>query len=70
MPIEISFNGVYLPPWLFTALLGLLTAWVIVQLATIIGLRRWVWHPPLFFATLVLLCTLVIGSLMLPSFFA
>jgi hypothetical protein len=70
MPIEISLNGVYVPPWLLTALLGLLAAWVIAQFANILGLSRWVWHPPLFFATLVLLCTLGIGSFFLPSFFA
>lgn len=70
IPVEVSLNGVYFPPWLFAALLGLLSAWALTQLANVLGLSRWVWHPPLFFAALVLLCTLGIGSTLLPSFFA
>jgi hypothetical protein len=69
-PAELSFNGVYYPPWLLAALAGLLLAWLLTRLANLFGLSRWVWHPPLFFTALVLLCTLGLGSTMIPAFFA
>jgi hypothetical protein len=70
VPVELSLNGVYYPPWLLSALLGLGLAWVLTRLANALNLSRWVWHPPLFFAALVLACTLWIGSTLVPSFFA
>lgn len=70
LPAEISLNGVYLPPWLLAALGGLLLALVVTSLANRTGLSRFVWHPPLFFVALVLAGTILLGSTLVPAFFA
>ncbi|MCF7979015.1 MAG: DUF1656 domain-containing protein [Chromatiaceae bacterium] len=70
IPVELSLNGVYYPPWLLAAGLGLVLAMTLTSLANLTGLSRWVWHPPLFFTALVVACTLLIGSTLVPSFFA
>jgi hypothetical protein len=69
VPTELSLNGVYLPPWLLAALLGLVLAGVLAALANRTGLSRLVWHPPLFFAALVVACTVLMGATLVPSFF-
>jgi hypothetical protein len=70
IPVELSLNGVYYPPWLLAAGLGLVLAMALTSLANLTGLSQWVWHPPLFFTALVVVCTLLIGSTLVPSFFA
>lgn len=42
-PVELSLNGVYYPPWLLAALLGLVLAMALAELANRIGLSRFVW---------------------------
>lgn len=69
VPVELSLNGIYYPPWLLAAVLGLVLAMTLTNLANLTGLSRWVWHPPLFFTALVVVCTLLIGSTLVPSFF-
>ncbi len=69
VPVELSLNGIYYPPWLLAAVLGLVLAMTLTNLANLSGLSRWVWHPPLFFTALVVVCTLLIGSTLVPSFF-
>lgn len=69
VPVELSLNGFYFPPWLLAAALGLVVAMTLTSLANLTGLSRWVWHPPLFFTALVVVCTLAIGSTLVPSFF-
>lgn len=68
-PVELSLNGVYYPPWLLAALLGLLLAMALAELANRTGLSRFVWHPPLFFTALVVVCTVLVGATLVPSFF-
>ncbi len=68
VPVELSLNGVYFPPWLLAAALGLVLAMALSSLANLTGLSRWVWHPPLFFTALVVACTLLLGSTLVPSF--
>jgi hypothetical protein len=69
IPVELNLNGVYLPPWLAAALMGLALALALSQLANLTGLSRFVWHPPLFFAALLVACTVLLGTTLLPSFF-
>lgn len=69
VPVELSLNGIYYPPWLLAAVLGLVLAMTLTNIANLTGLSRWVWHPPLFFTALVVVCTLLIGSTLVPSFF-
>ena len=68
IPAELNLNGVYVPPWLLAALLGLLLAMVLARLANWTSLSRFVWHPPLFFAALVVACTVLVGSTLVPAF--
>jgi hypothetical protein len=68
-PVELSLNGVYYPPWLLAALIGLAFAIALAALANRTGLSRFVWHPPLFFAALVIACTVLVGTTLVPSFF-
>jgi hypothetical protein len=69
VPVELSLNGVYYPPWLLAALLGLVLAIGLAELANRTGLSRFVWHPPLFFTALVVACTVLVGTAVVPSFF-
>ncbi|WP_296810658.1 DUF1656 domain-containing protein [Thiocapsa sp.] len=68
-PVELSLNGVYYPPWLLSALLGLVFAITLAEIANRTGLSRFVWHPPLFFIALVVACTVLVGTTFIPSFF-
>ncbi|WP_295448127.1 DUF1656 domain-containing protein [uncultured Thiodictyon sp.] len=68
VPVDIELSGIYFPPWLGSALLGLALALAITTLANWTGLSRFVWHPPLFFTALVVLCTVVVGVTLVPSF--
>jgi hypothetical protein len=69
VPVELSLNGVFYPPWVLAALLGLVLATVLAALANRSGLSRFVWHPPLFFSALVIACTVLVGTTLVPSFF-
>ncbi len=69
IPAELSLNGVLLPPWLLAALLGLLLAVVLAKVANWTGASRLIWNSPLFFAALVVACTLLVGTTLVPSFF-
>lgn len=67
--MELSLDGVYYPPWLLAALIGLALAIGLAALANRTGLSRFVWHPPLFFTALVIACTVLVGTTLVPSFF-
>jgi hypothetical protein len=66
IPMEISWWGVYLPPVLPAALLGLLAAWVITRILNRFDLARFVWYPPLFFLALAVICTGLVGRFLFP----
>ncbi|MBK1643860.1 DUF1656 domain-containing protein [Thiocapsa imhoffii] len=68
-PIELSLYGVYYPPWLLAAAIGLALAMTLTALGNLTGLSRWIWHPPLFFIALVVVCTILISVTLVPSFF-
>jgi hypothetical protein len=70
IPVELSLNGIYLPPWLAAAFGGLLLALLVTALANRTGLSRFVWHPPLFFVALVVAGTILLGATLVPAFFA
>jgi hypothetical protein len=42
---------------------------ILAELANRTGLSRFVWHPPLFFTALVVACTVLVGTTLVPSFF-
>ena len=66
IPMEISLGGVYFPPLLFAASLGVLFAWVITRLMNRFGLARFIWNPPLFFLALSVICTHLVGTFLIP----
>jgi hypothetical protein len=66
LPIEWSIGGVYFPPLLFASILGTFAAALIARILNYFGLSRYVWHPPLFFVALAVICTGLIGIYVIP----
>ncbi|MDF1760436.1 MAG: DUF1656 domain-containing protein [Coxiellaceae bacterium] len=65
-PKEISISGIYFPPLLMATILGILLAWLITRVLNYFGLARYVWHPPLFYLALIVICTGLIGIFVIP----
>jgi hypothetical protein len=68
-PVDLTLGGVSIAPVIVALLLGLVAAVLLTALASHLGLARFVWHPPLFFAALLVVCTLLVGSTWVPAFF-
>ena len=66
IPMEISIGGIYFPPIMFAILLGVVLASVIARLLNRFNLTRFIWHPPLFFIALVVVCTRLVGVYIIP----
>jgi hypothetical protein len=66
MPHEIAIGGVYLPPMLIAASLGVVAALVAARTLNRFRLSRYVFYPPLVFMALAVLFTLLFGSLVIP----
>ena len=66
IPMEISIGGIYFPPIMFAVLLGVLLASVIAKLMNKLNLARFIWHPPLFFLALAVVCTRVVSIYFIP----
>ena len=66
IPMEISIGGIYFPPIMFAILLGVLLASVIAKLMNRFNLARFVWHPPLFFLALAVVCTQIVSIFIIP----
>ena len=67
IPHEFSIAGVYFPPLLVAAFLGVLAAWVTVLLLNRYRLSRYFYQPPLVFMALVVIYTGFIGTFVVPS---
>ena len=63
---EIRFTELLIPWILMIALLGFLAAWFVVAIMERTGLARYVWHLPLFFLSLVVLFSSLIGMVFFP----
>ena len=63
---EIDFFGLFLPWGFIMAVLGFLLAWVITLFLEHLQLTRHIWHLPLFFVALVILCSCLLGLLFTP----
>ena len=66
IPMEISIGGIYFPPIMFAILLGVILAGVISKLLNRFNLTRFIWHPPLFFIALSVVCTRLVGIYIIP----
>ena len=67
IPSEFAVGGVYFPPMLIAALLGLVLAWLTAHLLNRYRLSRFFFYPPLVLLALVAIYTLFIGTFVIPS---
>ena len=63
---EITIGDLLVPWILVIGTIGFLLAWVVVAILEYTGLSRYVWHLPLFFVSLVVLFTSLIGIVFHP----
>ena len=61
MPSEISFQGVYFPPFFFTVVFGFICAIGTSKLLNVTKLSRFFWHPGLAFVAFWVLETSLVG---------
>lgn len=66
IPVEISISGIYFPPIMFALLLGIVLAGVIAKLLNRFNLTRFIWHPPLFFIALTVICMRFVDLFIIP----
>jgi hypothetical protein len=66
IPMEISIGGIYFPPIMFAILLGVILAGVVTKLLNRFNLTRFIWHPPLFFIAMAVVCTKIVEILIIP----
>ncbi len=66
IPMEISIGGIYFTPIMFAILLAVLLAWIVAKLLNKFNLTRIIWHPPLFFIALTVVCTRFVGIFIIP----
>ncbi len=62
IPHEFAIGGIYLPPLLIAALLGVVAATATARLLDRFRLSRFFAHPPLVLCSLCVLYTLLIGT--------
>ena len=67
IPSEFAVGGVYFPPMLIAALLGLVLAWLTAHLLNRYRLSRFFFYPPLVLLALVVIYTVLIGTFVIPS---
>ena len=62
IPSEFAIGGVYMPPLLVAAFLGLIAAIVTAHLLNRYRLTRYFFYPPLVFVALTIIYTIFIGT--------
>ena len=66
VPMEIAIGGIYFPPIMFAILLAVVLAGVVAKLLNRFNLTRFIWHPPLFFIALTVVCTRIVDIFIIP----
>ncbi len=66
IPTEFTISGVYFPPLLIAATLGVVAAVVTATLLNRYRLSRFFFYPPLVFLALAVIYTVVIGAVLIP----
>jgi hypothetical protein len=66
IPSEFSIGGVFLPPLMIVAILGVVAASVTAALLNRFRLARFFYYPPLVYVALAVLYTGLISNLVLP----
>jgi len=67
VPSEFAIGGVYLPPMLVAALLGMLLALLTAKLLDRYRLSRFFFYPPLVYVALIMIYTVLIGTFVIPG---
>ena len=66
IPSEMSFEWVYLPPFLLVVLLGYFAAYGVTRLLNATSLSRYFWRPEIGFLAFWVLLSSLIGLFFLP----
>ena len=66
VPSEVAFAGVYVPPLLVAAVLGLVLAVLTARFLNRARLSQHFFYPPLVFVAMAVIYTVVIGKLFIP----
>lgn len=61
VPHEISIGGVFLPPLLFSGILGAMAAWITGSFLDRYRLSRFLFYPPLVFVSMAVIYTVIIS---------
>ena len=67
VPSEFAVGGVYVPPMLIAAILGMALAVLTARLLNRYRISRFFFYPPLVFVALVIIYTVVIGTFIIPG---
>ena len=65
IPHEFAIGGVFMPPLMIASFLGILAAVVTALVLNRLRLSRYFFYPPLVLFSLVVIYTIVIGSLVI-----
>jgi len=66
IPHEFALGGVYMSPLFVASLLALMVAMVVARLLNKYRLSRYFFYPPLVFAAMLAIFTVLIGTFILP----
>ncbi len=66
VPHEVSITGVYFPPMLLAAFLGVVATWLTVVMLNRYRLSRFFVYPPLIFVALTIIYMSLVGALWIP----
>ena len=67
VPSEFAIGGVYVPPMLIAAILGMVSAVLTARLLNRYRISRFFFYPPLVFVALTIIYTVVIGTFIIPG---
>ena len=66
IPSEFNIGGVYLPPVLIATIIGTISAMAVARLLDRCRLSRFFFYPPLVFFALVVIFTVIVGTILIP----
>lgn len=66
LPHEFALGGVFMPPLFIAAILGVLAAILTARMLNRRRLSNYFYYPPLVFVALVVIYTVLIGTIIIP----
>jgi hypothetical protein len=66
IPSEFAIGGVYMPPLLIAAALGMVAAVALSRMLNRVRLSRYFFCPPLVFVALAVIFTVLVGTFLIP----